>query len=227
MNAKRIAGAALFAGLAVLASGLTYTLASKPPGRPVRKTTSAQAQYRADVQAWAAAKVREMAAAGTITPAQAAPLDPKVPRGPVFTKGSPPPPFIDPQEQVRNTPYQGTMIKPHPKAAGDLLKFHQEFVAAFNRLDGVPDARKAHFAWIDDTPAKVVGWDGVIEAADPTEGGWAVKVRVYPLLRHPGIMMPLTRDYVSETYHYAHGAMTLISVEPPAVPQKKSFFGAL
>jgi hypothetical protein len=116
---------------------------------------------------------------------------------------------------------RGTTLRPAKSAAGDNLKLQQEFVALFNKLAPVPDARTAYFSWLDTPEFGLRGWHGEVLMLEETDDGHLFKVRISPYLVSTRGNVTDTTDYFIEIYHYTGDQLTYVGSEGPVPGEER------
>lgn len=111
--------------------------------------------------------------------------------------------------------YQGTFISPSDQAMGDTLRLQTKIASMISRSDRKPNARLAHFRWLEDQPVKVTAWRGKIEGLQQTADGVLVRVRIWPDATPIQGKLVAHMDWFYETYIYANGIVTHVGCEDP------------
>jgi hypothetical protein len=107
-------------------------------------------------------------------------------------------------------------VKPWHQAKGEVLKLHREVAARLNAAKlQPPQARSAHFAWLNEPPYRLLAWGGTIVEIEPIPGGVAVTLNVAPCVQDDGLSATCL-DYYIEKYAVVNGEIHFLGgVDPP------------
>ena len=127
------------------------------------------------------------------------------------------PELVAARNQARLTEYltyRGTSIEIKPDTPVASRDLHASIAKAFSTANLLPQARLAHFAWLDHSilpDLRCNGWGGVIHEVKPARRGLFVTVSVSPVLALPHGGPVSTPGSFLETYEYANGQWRFLS----------------
>jgi hypothetical protein len=126
---------------------------------------------------------------------------------PIIRKQLPLPP--PPPPRPPDYSYRPIKVSVPDNAAGraDLLAKVSD---AITKLDPSPPVRKAHYAWLGQTPHVVVGYHAQILTASPTANGWRATIRISPRLVSTQGANVMAVDMVDEDYEMAGGTLNFL-----------------